>query len=110
MSPLLLARVDCRYINIIFLLITGITMFCMGLSFMFPSLLGSRASLPCLIISGALYGLGVGPVTFIMSATLFTQKKKSVGVAMGQTTRALMVLLQMKVKKQKKITLRISKF
>ena len=69
----------------------------MGFNFAFPDALGSALSLPSLVLAGVCYGLGVGPVPFILMSSLFTQRKKSVGVAIAQTTRAIVVFMQMKV-------------
>merc|ERR1711874_439223 len=66
----------------------------MGLSFMFPSL--TSLSIPCLVFSGLCYGLGVGPVSFVLMSSLYPQKMKSAGVAVSQTCRALIVLIQLK--------------
>ena len=68
----------------------------LGLSFLQPSL-GPYLSLPCLLVAGASYGLGVGPASFILMASIFTQKNKSLGVAMSQISRTTFVLAQMKV-------------
>ena len=69
----------------------------LGLSFLQPSL-GSYLSLPCLLVAGASYGLGVGPASFILMSSIFTQKNKSLGVAMSQISRTTFVLAQMKVR------------
>ena len=61
MSPLLQSRLDCKYINIIFLTTTAASMLGLGLSFLYPSL-GPALAIPCLVVAGASYGLGVGPV------------------------------------------------
>ena len=70
-------------------------MMAMGLSFMFPTL--SILSIPCLVLSGLCYGLGVGPVSFVLMSSLYPQKMKSAGVAVSQTSKAIIVLLQLKV-------------
>ena len=94
-SSFILSKLDCRIINIVFLMLNSLSMLGMGLSFMMPSL--SSLSLPCLVFSGLCYGLGVGPVSYVLMASLYPQKKKSAGVATSQTLRALIVLLQLKV-------------
>ena len=66
----------------------------MGLSFMFPSL--SSLSIPCLVFAGLCYGLGVGPVSFVLMSSLYPQKMKSAGVAASQTMKAVIVLIQLK--------------
>ena len=70
-------------------------MLMMGLSFTFPSL--SMLSLPCLVVSGLSYGLGVGPTSFILMSTLFTQQMKTTGMVTGQVVRALVNTIQLKV-------------
>ena len=96
-SPLLLSRMDCKYINMIFLTSIAMAMAGIGVSFQFPGLLGPRLTLPCLVVAGASYGLGVGPVSFVLMSSLFSQKNKSLGVAFAQTTRQIAVLVQVKV-------------
>ena len=96
-SPLLLARLDSKYVNIIFLVTTAASMLGLGLSFRYPASLGSSLSLPCLVVAGASYGLGVGPVAYVLMSSLFTQDKKSLGFAFAQTSRALIVFGQLKV-------------
>ena len=95
-SPLLQSRLDCKYINMIFLGSMSASMLGLGLSFLYPSL-GSYLSIPCLVVAGASYGLGVGPVPYILMSSLFTQNNKSVGVAISQTSRALTAFTQIKV-------------
>merc|ERR1712183_1150939 len=89
-SSFILSKLDCRIVNIIFLIPTSLAMMVMGLSFMFPSL--TTLSIPSLVFSGLCYGLGVGPVSFVLMSSLYPQKMKSVGVAVSQTCRALIVL------------------
>ena len=97
-SPLLQSRLDCKYINMIFLSSMSASMLGLGLSFLYPSL-GPALSIPCLVVAGASYGLGVGPVPYILMSSLFTQKDKIRGVAFSQTCRALLGFAQMKVTK-----------
>ena len=73
-SPLFLSRLDCKFINMIFLSTTAAAMLGLGLSFLHPDSLGFYLSLPCLVVAGASYGLGVGPVPFILMSSLFTQR------------------------------------
>ena len=110
-SSFILSKLDCRIVNIIFLILNSLSMMMMGLSFMFPSL--TSLSIPCLVFSGLCYGLGVGPVSFVLvkhfyqkiillfvpsqMSSLYPQKMKSVGVAVSQTCRAIIVLIQLKV-------------
>ena len=97
-SSFILSKLDCRIVNIIFLILNSLSMMVMGLSFMFPSL--TSLSIPCLVFSGLCYGLGVGPVSFVLMSSLYPQKMKSAGVAVSQTCRALIVLIQLKVSVQ----------
>ena len=97
-SPLILDRFDPRIINLAGLSLTALCMLGLGLSFLLPLSLGSGLALPCLVAAGLIYGLGVGPVPFILMSSLFTQKNKSIGSAIAQTFRALSVLVQMKVR------------
>ena len=73
-SPLFLTRLDCKFINMIFLSTTAAAMLGLGISFLHPDSLGFYLSLPCLVVAGASYGLGVGPVPFILMSSLFTQR------------------------------------
>ena len=74
-------------------------MLLMGLSFTFPSL--SLAMVPCLVVSGLSYGLGVGPASYILMSSLFTQHMKTTGMVTGQVARALVNTVQLKVHKRK---------
>ena len=95
-SPLLQSRLDCKYINMIFLSSMSVSTLGLGLSFLRPSL-GPALSFPCLVVAGASYGLGVGPVPYILMSSLFTQKDKSRGVAISLTCRSFLGFAQMKV-------------
>ena len=97
MSPLLQSKLDCKYINIIFLATMSLSMVGLGLGFLYPDTLGSYLSIPGLVVAGASYGLGVGPVSYILMSSLFTEKDKSRGVAISQTCRALSNFTQQKV-------------
>jgi len=93
-SPFILSRLDCRPHFVIFILIIAASTLTMGLSILFPTL--SFLSLPSLVLVGGVYGLGVGPVPFVLMSTLFPQKYKSIGLATSQIARALAVCLQLK--------------
>ena len=67
----------------------------MGISVLFPFL--SFLSIPSLMLAGSCYGLGVGPVPYVLMSTLFPQRYKSTGLAAAQITRALAVCVQVKV-------------
>ena len=69
----------------------------LALSFLYPATLGSYISIPCLVVAGASYGLGVGPVPFVLMASLFQQKNKSLGVAISQMVHALIIFTLLKV-------------
>ena len=71
MSPLLLSRLDCKYINTIFHLCSALAMITMGLSFALPGL--RNLCTVSLVMSGLAYGLGVGPVSYVLMSELYTQ-------------------------------------
>ena len=98
-SPLLQSGLDCKYINMIFLSSMAASMLGLGLSFLYLATLGSYLSIPSLVVAGASYGLGVGPVPYILMSSLFTQKDKSTGVALSQIYKAFLGFAQMKVTK-----------
>ena len=111
-SPLLLARFDCRTVNIanyavmagcmaglyctvLYCTVLQVMAACMaGLasSFLWPHTLGSSLALPCLVGAGANYGLGVGPVPNVLMSSLFTQKTKSVGSAIALTFKVGVII------------------
>ena len=62
----------------------------LGLGFLYPSL-GSYVSIPCLVVAGASYGMGVGPVANVLMSALFPQKIKSLGLAISNTMHALVL-------------------
>merc|ERR1711915_451596 len=93
-SPLILSRLDCRPHFIIFLMIFTGSMLVIGSTTLFPSL--KCLAIPALILNGSCYGLGVGPVPYVLMSTLFPQRYKSTGLAATQITRALAVCIQVK--------------
>ena len=95
-STPLLSRLACKYINIIFLASMSVSMLGLGLSFLYPSL-GSALSIPCLVVAGASYGLGVGPVPHMLMTTLFPQRSKSLGATLASICRMVAVFAQIKV-------------
>ena len=95
-SPLLQSRLDCKYINMIFLSSMSASMLGLGLSFLYPSL-GPALSIPCLVVAGASYGLGVGPVPHMLMTTLFPQRSKSLGATLASICRMVAVFAQIKV-------------
>ena len=95
-SPLLQSRLDCKYINMIFLASMSASMLGLGLSFLYPSL-GPALSIPCLVVAGASYGLGVGPVPHMLMTTLFPQRSKSLGATLASICRMVAVFAQIKV-------------
>ena len=97
LSASLQARLDCKYINIIFLTTMAASMLCLGLSFLHPDTLSSYIALPSLVVAGASYGLGVGPVANVLMASLFPQKTKSLGVAISKTAHLLVMFTLLKV-------------
>ena len=76
------------------MLISGATV-ATGLSFLQGGLAG--LAVPGLVAAALFYGLGVGPVSFVLMSTLFTQKHKSAGCVAAQSTRSLFVFIQLKV-------------
>ena len=72
-------------------------MLCLGLSFLHPDTLSSYIALPSLVVAGASYGLGVGPVVNVLMASLFPQKSKSLGVAISKTAHLLIIFTLLKV-------------
>ena len=94
-SPLILSRLDCRPHFIVFLMIFTGSMLVIGSTTLFPSL--KFLAIPALVLNGSCYGLGVGPVPFVLMSTLFPQKYKSIGLAASQLTRTLAVCVQLKV-------------
>ena len=74
----------------------GLSMLGLGLGFLYPSL-GSYVSIPCLVVAGASYGLGVGPVANVLMSSLFPQKIKSLGLAVSNTVHALVIFSLLKV-------------
>ena len=55
-----------------------------------------RLSISGLVLSGLAYGLGVGPVSYILMSTLHTQRMKSYGVTCGQVVKAGMTAVALK--------------
>ena len=91
-SPLLLARFDCRTVNIANYAVMAACMAGLASSFLWPHTLGSSLALPCLVGAGANYGLGVGPVPNVLMSSLFTQKTKSVGSAIALTFKVGVII------------------
>ena len=48
-------------------------------------------SIPCLVMTGLSYGLGVGPAAYVLMSTIFTQKMKSTGVTTGQVVKVRVI-------------------
>ena len=96
-SAPLQSRLDCKHINIFCYISMAISMVGLGLSFLYPATLGSYVCVPCLVVTGASYGLGVGPVAYVLMASLFPQRNKSLGVAISNTVHALMIFILLKV-------------
>ena len=94
LSATLQVRLDCKYINIFFLTTMAASMLCLGFSFLHPDTFGSYITLTSLVVAGASYGLGVGPVANVLMASLFPQKTKSLGVAFSKTAHLLVTFTQ----------------
>ena len=95
-SAPLQSRLDCKHINFIFYIAKAFSMLGLGFSFLYPSL-GSYVSIPCLVVAGASYGMGVGPVANVLMSALFPQKIKSLGLAISNTMHALVLFGLVKV-------------
>ena len=95
LTPLLQSRYDCKNISIVFLLLMSLSMMLMGLSFTYPAM--SVLTIPCLVVSGLSYGLGIAPAPPNLMSTLFTQNMKSTGISIGQVVKALVNTVQFKV-------------
>ena len=96
-SAPLQTKLDCKHINMIFLTTMSLSMLGLGLSFLYPSTLGSYLSIPCLVVAGASYGMGVGPVANVLMSALFPQKIKSLGLAISNAVHALVFFTLLKV-------------
>ena len=75
----------------------AVSMLGLGLSFLYPDTLGSYLSIPCLVVAGASYGMGVGPVANVLMSSLFPQKIKSLGLAISNALHALVFFTLLKV-------------
>jgi len=93
-SPFVMARVDTRPQFMTALLVSAVAQVCMSVSLYLPSC--SFLAMPSLVVAGLTYGLGVGPVPFVTMSVIFPQRYKSLGMSVGQITRALVVTLQLK--------------
>ena len=96
-SAPLQSRLDCKHINFIFYIAIAFSMLGLGFSFLYPAILGSSVSIPCLVVAGASYGMGVGPVANVLMSALFPQKIKSLGLAISNTMHALVLFGLVKV-------------
>ena len=74
----------------------GLSNLGLALSFIFPPI-SSHISLASLVVAGASYGLGVGPVVYVLMSSLFSQKNKSLGVAISNIMHALVIFTLLKV-------------
>ena len=99
-SPLVFSRLDVKWANMISLASHAILMTGLGLVFLYPAL--SAAQLPCLVLSALCFGFAIRPVPFVLMATIFPVKMKSLGVATSQISRAISLLVLMKVKTKRK--------
>merc|ERR1719370_2173387 len=93
LSPLVMRRVNTRPQFVAALLASAAAQAGMAASLILSF---SSISLPCLIVAGLCYGLGVGPVPFVAMSSLFPQSYKTLGMGAGQVTRALVVMAQLK--------------
>ena len=94
-SPIALFKVDAKYVNMVMLLLQSSLMMSLSLVFVFH--LPPNLSLILLQTSGLLYGLGIGPVPYILMSSLFKNNSKTFGIALAETSRAMAAFLQLKV-------------
>jgi len=93
LSPLVMRRLDTRPQFVVSLLASAVAQAGMAVSLILPY---PPIALPSLIVAGLCYGLGVGPVPFVAMSSLFPQSYKTLGMGVGQVTRAFMVTAQLK--------------
>lgn len=97
-SPYIMARINRRPQFIAAVISHGIGMSILGTSSFLPEhQLKPYIQLFCLCMTGLSYGLGVGPVPFVLMSEMFGVKYKSEGMAIGMAARCLMAFGQLKV-------------
>lgn len=97
-APYIMARINRRPQFIGAVISHGIALSVLGSSSFLPEHpLKPYISLACLCMSGLSYGLGVGPVPFVLMSEMFGVKYKSEGMAIGMAARCLMAFGQLKV-------------
>ena len=96
LSPLVFSRLDVKSANVTFLTFHCIIMAGLGLVFLYPLLVFLQ--LPCLVLSALFFGLAIRPVPFVLMSSIFPLKMKSLGVATSKISRAVSLLVLMKVK------------
>lgn len=97
-SPIIMARFDRRPQFITAVLVFSLSIACMGLQNLLPiNAFTSYLPLVSLMVCGLSYGLGVGPVPFVLMSELFTTRFKSYGMAVAMAVRSMSVFFQLKV-------------
>jgi len=97
-SPFIMARINRRPQFITAVIMHGIGMGLLGASSYLPeNTFTSYIPIFCLCLTGLCYGLGVGPVPFVLMSELFGVKYKSEGMAFGMAARCLVAFTQLKV-------------
>jgi len=99
-SPIIMARINRRP-----QFITASIVHCFGMILLGASIanfipdfsLKQYIPLFCVSVLGLCYGLGVGPVPFVLMSEFFGVKHKSFGMALGMVSRCSVSFLQLKV-------------
>eukprot|EP00088_Acartia_fossae_P060781 TRINITY_DN7286_c0_g1_i8.p1 TRINITY_DN7286_c0_g1~~TRINITY_DN7286_c0_g1_i8.p1 ORF type:complete len:513 (+),score=26.55 TRINITY_DN7286_c0_g1_i8:35-1573(+) len=97
-SPYIMSRINRRPQFITSAMMMGLGMLVLGAENFIPCQ-SIRDYIPyiCLLVTGLSYGLGVGPVPFVLMSEMFGVKYKSEGMAMAIAARCLMAFTQLKV-------------
>eukprot|EP00088_Acartia_fossae_P017229 TRINITY_DN1975_c0_g1_i6.p1 TRINITY_DN1975_c0_g1~~TRINITY_DN1975_c0_g1_i6.p1 ORF type:complete len:198 (-),score=25.32 TRINITY_DN1975_c0_g1_i6:146-661(-) len=93
-----MSRVNRRPQFITAVLCHGVGMAVLGASSFLPEHpIKNILPIICLGMTGICYGLGVGPVPFVLMSEMFGVKYKSEGMAIGMAARCLVAFSQLKV-------------
>jgi len=98
-SPLLLSRVNRIPQLVAGCLCMSASICLLGLNYIltFPPIIADNIPIFSLCVCGLMYGLGVGPVPFILMSEIFPAKFKESGVLTAMAIRGLAVFLQLKI-------------
>jgi len=99
-SPILMARINRRPQFITGSVVHSFAMALLGATAtnFFPDFaLKQYIPFLCITLLGLCYGLGVGPVPFVLMSEFFGVKNKSVGMAVGMVSRCTVSFAQLKV-------------